>query len=161
MIPVRKNRRNHTVALPLCLLRDPNGAGGAPMTEPSIYALVAEDDAIIALMIEEALSDIGLQVAVTHSGDEATAALESDVQHQLLITDIRLGAGPQGWAVAARARTLHPEIQVIYITGDSMDDWRAKGVPLSVLLAKPFLPAQIVAAALSLLNRPEAQTTAD
>ena len=131
------------------------------MSEPSTYALVAEDDIIIALMIEEALSDTGLQVAVTHSGDQAIAVLESDVRHQLLITDIRLGDGTQGWAVAARARTLHPEIQVIYITGDSMDDWRAKGVPQSVLLAKPFLPEQIVAAAMSLLNQPEAQTTAD
>ena len=131
------------------------------MSEPSTYALVAEDDIIIALMIEEALSDTGLQVAVTHSGDQAIAVLESDVRHQLLITDIRLGDGTQGWAVAARARTLHPEIQVIYITGDSMDDWRAKGVPQSVLLGKPFLPEQIVTAAMSLLNQPEAQTTAD
>ena len=97
-------------------------------------------------------------MTVTHTGDEAVSALASDAQHQLLITDIRLGSGLQGWAVATRARELHPEIQVIYITGDSMDDWRAKGVPQSVLLAKPFLPAQIVAAAMSLLNQPEVQT---
>lgn len=130
------------------------------MSELAVSALVAEDEILIALSIEAALADIGVQVTMTHTGNEALSALESDAVHQLLVTDIRLGAGPEGWAVAARARELHPEIQVIYITGDSMDDWRAKGVPESVLLAKPFLPAQIVAAALGLLNRPEAQTAA-
>ena len=130
------------------------------MSEQFVSALVAEDEVLIALSIETALADIGFQVTVTHTGIEAVSVLESEAVHQLLVTDIRLGADPEGWAVAARARELHPEIQVIYITGDSMDDWRAKGVPESVLLAKPFLPAQIVAAALSLLNRLEAQTTA-
>lgn len=128
------------------------------MSQPAVSALVAEDEVIVALAIEGALADVGFNVTVTHTGDEAVSALASDAQHQLLITDIRLGSGLQGWAVATRARELHPEIQVIYITGDSMDDWRAKGVPQSVLLAKPFLPAQIVAAAMSLLNQPEVQT---
>lgn len=132
-----------------------------PVSATSISALVADDEPMIALSIEAVLAEVGFEVAMTHSGAEALAALEAGAIHQLLVTDIRLGKGPDGWAIATRARELHPEMQVIYITGDSMDDWRSKGVPDSVLLAKPFLPAQIVSAALSLLNKPEAQTTAN
>jgi hypothetical protein len=45
-----------------------------------------------------------------------------------------------------------PEMAVIYMTGDSGADWASKGVPKSVLVTKPFAPAQIVAAIAQLLN---------
>lgn len=35
---------------------------------------------------------------------------------------------------------------VIYVTGDSAHGWSSQGVPRSVLIGKPFAPAQIVAA---------------
>jgi hypothetical protein len=31
---------------------------------------------------------------------------------------------------------------VVYITGDSTHDWSSKGVPDSVVIAKPFAPAR-------------------
>ena len=83
--------------------------------------------------------------------------LEAGAEFQVLVTDIRMAGVADGWAVAAKARELMPKIQVVYLTGDSMDDWRSKGVPESVLLTKPFLPAQVVTAVTTLLNRPEAQ----
>lgn len=42
---------------------------------------------------------------------------------------------------------------VIYITGGPRDDWAVEGVPNSVLLAKPFAPAQLVTAVMQLLNK--------
>jgi two-component system, cell cycle response regulator CpdR len=41
---------------------------------------------------------------------------------------------------------------VIYMTGTHVDEWASKGVPNSVLLSKPFAPAQIVTAISQLLN---------
>ena len=41
---------------------------------------------------------------------------------------------------------------VIYMTGTQGEDWASKGVPNSVLLAKPFAPAQLVTALSNLLN---------
>jgi hypothetical protein len=35
---------------------------------------------------------------------------------------------------------------VVYMTGTQGEDWASKGVPNSVLLAKPFAPAQLVTA---------------
>jgi two-component system cell cycle response regulator CpdR len=41
---------------------------------------------------------------------------------------------------------------VIYMTGTHGEDWASKGVPNSVLLTKPFAPAQLVTALSNLLN---------
>jgi len=45
------------------------------------------------------------------------------------------------------------EYQLIhYMTGASADDWASKGVPNSILLTKPFAPAQLLTAVSQLLN---------
>ena len=110
---------------------------------------------MIASLIEETLEDEGLATTVVHSGSDALTVLEAkSTGFAVLITDIRVGPPPDGWAVAHAAREANPAIGVIYITGDSMEDWRANGVPDSVLITKPFVPAQIVAAVMTLLNQP-------
>jgi DNA-binding response OmpR family regulator len=43
-------------------------------------------------------------------------------------------------------------IPVVYMTGTHGEEWASKGVPNSVLLLKPFAPAQIVTAVSALLN---------
>ena len=63
-----------------------------------------------------------------------------------------MGSKTNGWAVAHRARELHPDVPVIYMTGGSAADWSANGVPNSILVPKPFAPAQIVTAVAQLLN---------
>lgn len=76
-----------------------------------------------------------------------------------VITDIRLGSGPDGWEVARRAREINRHIPIIYMSGDSAHEHASKGVPQSLMLQKPFAPAQLVTAISSLLN--EAQSDAD
>jgi hypothetical protein len=44
-------------------------------------------------------------------------------------------------------------LPVIYVSGASHQDWTSKGVPESVMIAKPFAPAQIVVAISGLLNK--------
>lgn len=124
------------------------------MTETAAGVLIVEDEVLISSLLEGVLSDEGLETKCAYTGSDAVHALRNDAAKlQLLITDIRLGSQPDGWAVARLAREQDPDIGVIYITGDSMDDWRANGVPESVLITKPFVPAQIVTAAMTLLNR--------
>lgn len=77
---------------------------------------------------------------------------ELDTRLSALVTDIRLGAGANGWAVAVEARTKLPLLPVVYMTGDSAADWKAFGVPKSVLVQKPFVGAQVLAAVMTLMN---------
>ena len=80
---------------------------------------------------------------------------------QGLITDIRLGTGPSGWDVARHARRHFPHLAVLYVTGDSMGDWAAEGVPNSIILQKPYAEAQLMTAIANLLNEAGAQQLTD
>ena len=57
-----------------------------------------------------------------------------------------------GWDVARVAREIDPTMPIVYMTGTHGEDWASKGVPNSVLLTKPFAPAQLVTAISNLLN---------
>jgi len=67
------------------------------------------------------------------------------------VTDIALRGKIDGWDVARRAREIDPRFPVVYISGAG-GDWPSKGVPESVMLEKPFAPAQLVTAIANLLN---------
>jgi DNA-binding NtrC family response regulator len=126
----------------------------------AILVFIVEDEPLIQDLLETPLRDGGYDVAKATCGKDAIAMLEADgSSYQALITDVNLGRGElSGWDVAKRARELNPALPVIYMTGDSGHDWAANGVPNSVLLLKPFAPAQVVTAVSQLLNAPAANT---
>jgi CheY-like chemotaxis protein len=118
-----------------------------------IVILVVEDDQLIQHMITEALSEGGFEAQISASGEEAIGLLESDAgKYRALLTDIHLSGKLDGWEVAKRARELAPDIPVIYMTGAAADQWPSHGVPNSILLNKPFAPAQVITALSQLLN---------
>ena len=88
------------------------------------------------------------------SGENAVELLDtSEGKYRALVTDINLGRGGiDGWDVARHAREIDPNFLIIYMSGNDVDDWASKGVPNSLMLAKPFAPAQLVTAVSQLLN---------
>jgi DNA-binding response OmpR family regulator len=118
-----------------------------------ILVLVVEDDQLIQAMIEEAISEGGFQSAVITSGEEAKRLLQADRNsYRAVVTDINLAGKLDGWEVARAAREIDATVPVIYMTGTHGEDWPSKGVPNSILLIKPFAPAQLVTAISQLLN---------
>jgi len=114
--------------------------------------LVVEDDQAIQGIVEDALSEGGFEVAVAASGEEAATLLNGNKgQYQALVTDIGLPGRSDGWEVARRAREVNPDFPVVYMTGQHAEEWTSKGVPNSIMLAKPFAPAQLVTAVSQLL----------
>jgi DNA-binding response OmpR family regulator len=69
-----------------------------------------------------------------------------------LVADINLGDKIDGWDVSRHAREVDPNFPVVYMSGNDAGDWASKGVPNSIMLAKPFAPAQLVTAVSQLLN---------
>lgn len=109
--------------------------------------LVVEDDALVLLVAQDALEAGGYSVVVACTGAEAVHQLDnSDVQFAGLITDVNLGRGVNGWDVARHAREMRPALPVIYTTAHAADDWPAHGVPNSLLIQKPYAPAQLLTA---------------
>lgn len=115
--------------------------------------LVIEDDDALQTMVEEVLVDGGFEVAIAPSGEEAVTLLRGQKgKYRALVTDISLRGKMEGWEVAQQARKIDPDFPVVYMSGASAADWPSKGVPNSIMLAKPFAPAQLVTAISNLLN---------
>jgi DNA-binding response OmpR family regulator len=121
--------------------------------EELLSILVIEDDQMIQSLVEDALSDGGFEPAIAASGEEAVTLLKGDkTKYRALVTDINLSGTMDGWEVAKQAREIDPEFPVIYMTGAAAEQWASRGVPNSILLTKPFAPAQLVTAVSQLLN---------
>ena len=115
--------------------------------------LVIEDDDAIQGLVEDALSEGGFAVAIASTGEEAVTLLKGGlVTYRGLVTDIQLLGRFNGWEVARAAREVDPDFPVIYMSGIAGDQWPIQGVPNSMMLQKPFAPAQLVTALSQLLN---------
>jgi DNA-binding response OmpR family regulator len=121
--------------------------------------LVIEDDHAIQTVVEAALADAGFDPAIAPSGEEAVTLLKGlrieetgKSKYRALVTDISLRGKIDGWEVARQAREIDPEFPVVYMSGAHAADWPAQGVPNSIMLEKPFAPAQLVIAIAQLLN---------
>jgi CheY-like chemotaxis protein len=116
--------------------------------------MVVEDDESVQSIVEEALTDGGFEPAIAASGEEAVTLLKGRLtKYRALVADINLGRDKMdGWEVAKHARAIDPEFPIVYMSGDSAADWASKGVPNSIMLSKPFAPAQLVTAVSQLLN---------
>jgi DNA-binding response OmpR family regulator len=121
--------------------------------EDLLTILVIEDDQMIQGLVEEALTEGGFEPAIAPSGEEAVTLLKGNKgKYRALVTDINLTGKIDGWEVAKQAREIDPAFAIVYMTGASADQWAASGVPNSILLTKPFAPAQLVTAVSQLLN---------
>lgn len=134
-------------------------AYGAEMAELPVI-LVIEDEVLLQGVVRDALKEAGFDLLMTSSAEEALTVLKSGTSKcSALVTDVNLGDGMNGWEVAREVRQIDPAFPVIYMTGAAAIDWPAQGVPGSILLEKPFAPAQLVTAISQLLNVSTPPTT--
>jgi DNA-binding response OmpR family regulator len=122
--------------------------------ENQLLILVVEDDPDVQSVVEESLSEGGFEAVIASSGENAVELLDAaDGKYRALLTDINFASGKiDGWDVARHAREIDPSFPVVYMSGRDADHWASKGVPNSIMLAKPFAPAQLITAVSHLLN---------
>ena len=124
----------------------------------SAVILLVEDEHLLRDILDEALKEAGFELLLAKTGSEALTMLESPNDRlRGLVSDVNLGKGADGWQVARRARELIPSLPVVYMSGASAHEWTSHGVPGSILVAKPFAPAQIVTAISTLINASDTQ----
>lgn len=101
----------------------------------------------------DALREGGFESASTKTGEEAVTLLTGRLlAYCALVTDISLLGRFNGWEIARAAREADPNFPVVYIWGAAAHEWPAQGVPNSIILQKPFAPAQLTTAFSQLLN---------
>ena len=104
--------------------------------EPTTILLV-EDEPLLGELMTEALTDKGFEVHVTSDASGALCYLLSGADVDLMFTDIDLGEGMDGAALAQLAREMRPSLPIVYASGRrSMDQFAT--VAGSVFLPKPY-----------------------
>jgi CheY-like chemotaxis protein len=120
--------------------------------------LVAEDEPLAAMVLEEALTDFGHTVLLAADGEEALQLAESN-PFDVLVTDLAM---PRltGWELIPRLRARRAGLPVVVMTGYLPPGGRGllladQGGPLTLLL-KPFEIGHLTAAIEQVALRPEA-----
>ena len=109
------------------------------MTPRGARVLVADDDAIVRTLVEQALRRQGHEVLLAVDG-AAALTIASDVSRpiDLLVTDYTM-PGRSGLQLAVDVRALRPDVAIILMSG-----WRMDQPPTTVpgpaieVLEKPF-----------------------
>ena len=119
----------------------------------AVRVLVVEDEALICSFVEDALSGGGFEACSVHTGEAALSTFRDGREGcRALLTDVNLGDGISGWELARQIREIAPGFPVVYMTSASAPDWKSQGVDGSLLIEKPFAPAQLAAAVSQLLD---------
>ncbi|MEM5471230.1 response regulator [Hoeflea sp. AS60] len=118
--------------------------------------LLIEDDPLILMDVEATLIDEGFEIITAESGTLAIETFDAEASRiDAIVTDIRLGSGPNGWDIGHHVREAVPNMPLVYMSGDSSQEWEAQGVPNSIMVPKPFVHAQIITALATLMNNPD------
>ena len=115
--------------------------------------LIVEDEPLVRLFLEDILHGKGFEVFSAETA-QAGVSLVAEKAASLtgLITDIELGDRTSGWELARYARSLNPELHIIYMSGRCADGWASEGVPQSEFIQKPFSAPLVLRVLSSLVN---------
>ena len=102
------------------------------------HVLVVEDDAVLGMVLEQALLDAGVaQVALSSSTEQAMQHLRQE-RPGAIVLDVHLADRDDGWAIAELVRTLGPNSpRIIFSTGAPQDIPKDIAAP-GCTLEKPY-----------------------
>ncbi|HEY1609537.1 MAG TPA: response regulator [Paraburkholderia sp.] len=102
--------------------------------------LVVEDDADVRLTVVDMLAQLGYTVLTASNGDAALDYIASDMQIDLLFTDVIMPGTVKSSELARRASTRVPPVPVLFTSGHTRNEifHHGKLDPSVTLLSKPY-----------------------
>ena len=114
--------------------------------------LVVEDEALVRMLVVQALQDVGFVVSEAAEAAGALEALLADDDIRLMVTDLGL-PGVNGRRLADLVRQHRPDMKVLFMTGYSDSSLLESALPEGfALIAKPFDLDDLAARARALLE---------
>ncbi|TDH60642.1 response regulator [Dankookia rubra] len=107
--------------------------------------LLIEDDELVRSALSETLDGNGFEVDGLANAEDALILLGAGQVPDVLVTDVNLGPGLDGFDLAELARARHPDVEVILISGTTPDLARRATGRHERFLQKPFEPEQLAA----------------
>ncbi len=116
--------------------------------------LIVDDERTVRMLVIEVLEDLGFTVLQAGDGAAALRILQSTTPVDLLVSDVGLPGGMNGRQLADAARTMRPELKVLFITGYAENAIIGGGLlaPGMRVLAKPFAVETFAARALEMIE---------
>ena len=102
--------------------------------------LVVDDELTVRMLVADVMDDLGYHTIEAPDGRTGLEVLQSEHHIDLLVTDVGLPGGLNGWQVAEAGRELRPDLKVLFITGYTENIALGQG-PLQQgmhILTKPF-----------------------
>lgn len=99
--------------------------------------LVVDDDIKLTFLLREFVEQFGYEVEVAHSGAEAEAIVRDGAVVDLLLTDITIKHGFNGFELAKRIRAILPTVPVLYVSGNADYSTAEMGLVRAPILLKP------------------------
>lgn len=115
--------------------------------------LVVDDEPMVREIVAESLCDDGLQVTEAVSAEDALEIAGTKGAPEVLVTDVNLGPGMDGFGLAAEVRRRWPSAGVVITTGNPAGIGQRSFEENERFLAKPFGPARLVTAVRELMRR--------
>jgi DNA-binding NtrC family response regulator len=106
------------------------------MSEDQSTVLLVEDEPLIRLFIAELLEEAGFRVVEAANAMEALMILEAGLRVNVLLTDVDMPVGCNGFELAHKVHGTWPEAEILIMSGRQ---WPARGdlPPGTAFLAKP------------------------
>ncbi len=124
--------------------RRPESAEPEPDGRPPLgrdrHVLVVEDDELVRTYVKDQLRTLGYRVTDVADGASAVRSLEEGGPFDLLFTDVVMPGGMDGRELAVRARSLRPDLPVLFTSGYAEEDVAPHGrlEPGAAMLRKPY-----------------------
>jgi diguanylate cyclase (GGDEF)-like protein len=96
---------------------DQNDVVHRPSAGRSQSAVVVDDDPLFLAMLSETLEHLGWMVTTASSAEEVLALPESFPAPRIVITDVNLGTGMDGFEFCPVARRRWPDVKIVVISG--------------------------------------------
>jgi len=129
-------------------------AGELPRAGEGETVLVVDDEPTIRMLIGDTLSELGYRAIEVADAASGLKILESDVNIDLLITDVGLPGGMNGKEMADVARARRPRLKVLFITGYAENAAITNGhlEPRMEVMSKPFSMDKLAARIRSIIE---------
>lgn len=116
--------------------------------------LVVDDEPTIRMLIGDTLAELGYRAIEVADAASSLKVLESDVNIDLLITDVGLPGGMNGKEMADAARAKRPKLKVLFITGYADNAAITNGhlEPGMDVMSKPFSMDKLAARIRSIIE---------
>lgn len=111
-----------------------------------MQVLLIEDDHTVRAILVDLLAEHGIEVDGLTNAEDAIVLIGAGQIPDVLVTDINLGPGLDGVDLAEMAQAKHPDVGVVFISGDP---YNAHGHRLGEherFLQKPFRTSDLAAA---------------